>query len=66
MGAAEDGRAPTEERTSVKGWSFRSMGAAGDGRAPTEERMSVQGWGFCSTGAAVSPPTAPAPFLASL
>ena len=25
-GAAEDGRAPTEERARVNGWGFRSMG----------------------------------------
>jgi len=26
MGAAEDGRAPTEELSCVAGWDFRSMG----------------------------------------
>ena len=29
MGAAEDDRAPTEERTSVNGWGFCSTGGRG-------------------------------------
>src|ERR1043165_5256502 len=41
-GAAEDGRAPTEERTCVRGWGFCWAGAAEDGRAPTEERSCVR------------------------
>jgi hypothetical protein len=35
MGAAEDGRGPTEELSCVKDDGFCSMGAAEDGRGPT-------------------------------
>ena len=48
--AAEDGLAPTEERSCVQFKGFCSTGAAEDGRAPTEEPSCVRGWGFCSTG----------------
>jgi hypothetical protein len=36
-GAAEDGRAPTEELACFRSSGFYSTGAAEDGRAPTEE-----------------------------
>ena len=45
-GAAEDGRAPTEELSCVKGWWFCSTGAAEDDRAPTEELPCVRGLGL--------------------
>jgi hypothetical protein len=48
-GAAEDGRAPTEELSCVRDCDFCSTGAAEDGRAPTEELSCVSGWDFCST-----------------
>src|SRR6185436_4460123 len=44
MGAAEDDRAPTEERSCDKGCWFCSTGAAEDGSAPTEERSCIRGW----------------------
>src|ERR1043166_9488679 len=54
MGAAGDGRAPTEELTCIDRWGFCSIGfcsgAAEDGRAPTEERTCIDRWGFCLTG----------------
>ena len=46
MGAAEDGRAPTEEHSCVRGCDFCSMGAAEDGRAPTEELSRVRDGDF--------------------
>ena len=42
-GAAEDGRAPTEEVACVDAWGFCSTGAAEDGRAPTKELSCVDG-----------------------
>jgi hypothetical protein len=50
MGAAEDGRAPTEELSCLRGWDFCSTGAAEDGRAPAEELSCLRGWDFCSMG----------------
>ena len=40
MGAAGDGRAPTEERACVNGWGFCSTGAA-EGRPRSPCAMSV-------------------------
>ena len=50
MGAAEDGRAPTEELLCVRAWDLCWTGAAEDDRAPTEELSCVGDGGFCSTG----------------
>ncbi len=47
MGAAEDGRAPTEERSSGEVRSWCGKGAAEDGRAPTEEPSSGDKLGRC-------------------
>src|ERR1051325_8630712 len=51
-GAAEDGRAPTEELSCVRGSGLLSDGG-GRGRPRSDRRAFVcEGWGFCPRGAA--------------
>jgi hypothetical protein len=57
MGAAGDGRAPTEELPCIPSRGFSSRGAAGDGRAPTEELPCIPSRGFSSRGAAGDGPS---------
>ena len=56
-GAAEDGRAPTEELQCVWSNGFCSTGAAEDGRAPTEELQCVLVKGLLFDGGGIMPDT---------
>ena len=49
MGAAEDGRAPTEELSCVRDWASDRRGVVEDGRAPTEDLSSVRNLGVRKT-----------------